>query len=249
MSLHVCERYFPLSDISVRSEGGERIIDAYAAAFGVQQEIHDREGHYMEELAPSSFDKTISQRSGKFQVLFNHGKTLHGVSSERYSQPYGVPIDIRPDGAGVFTSTRVSRTSLGDEMLTLAQDGALKGQSFSGRFMQTEKRDSGRADLKLHYRTEVALTEYGLTPFPYYEDARVVGIRSQADEMLATLTTEELTAHLLALPDDARADLLAALAAADTGTGNDDTTDTGLSPHHTRAYRERRLVLAGVIQP
>lgn len=240
------ERFAPLDDLSVRTEGGQRIIDAYAAVFGVQQEIRDREGHYMEELAPNSFDRTLSQRAGKFQVLFNHGKTIHGTPSEQYSKPYGVPVDMRADAKGLFTSTRVSNTPLGDEMLTLAKDGALKGQSFSGSFRATDRKTSNTPGLKLHYRTEVALTEYGLTPFPYYHDAHVVGVRSQADELLDVLTTEELTAHLLSLPDDARAELLDALQAATvTGTGNDGPSDPGhLSGYHPYD-RERLLKLAG----
>ena len=114
------QRYAPINDLSTRSEAGARYIDAYAAVFRTEQEIRDREGHYMERIADGAFDRTLSQRGTNFQVLFNHGRTIHGDSSERYSMPYGVPAEVRTDARGVWTSTKVMDTPLGDEVPTLA---------------------------------------------------------------------------------------------------------------------------------
>lgn len=214
------ERYMPLDDIQVRSEGGERIIDAYAAVFNARQEIRDQEGHYLEVIDPGAFSRTIEQRSGRFQVMFNHGKTMHGTPSERFSMPYGVPVEVRADQTGLFTSTKVAKTPLGDEVLELVESGAVRGQSFSGSFLATSRQQARtRGDLPVYTRTEISMREYGVTPFPAYEDARVVGVRSEAAELLDSLSTDELAEFLRSLTEPARADLVAVLSdLADTST-------------------------------
>lgn len=209
------ERYAALDDLSTRAEGGARYMDAYAAVFDTPQEIRDREGHYLETIHRNAFDRTIEQRAGQFQVLFNHGRTIHGQSSDRYSMPYGVPSEVRADGRGVWTSTKISDTPLGDEVYQLARDGALRGMSFSGQFKST--RSAGKVDgLAVKERTEIAMTEYGATPFPAYGDAQIVQVRAQ----LLTCTADELDRMLADATDDERHALRAALdrLLADPGT-------------------------------
>ncbi len=215
------QRYAPIDDMSTRSEAGARYIDAYAAVFSRDQEIRDRQGHYMERIAATAFDRTLSQRGSNFQVLFNHGRTIHGVSSERYSMPYGVPAEVRADSRGVWTSTKVMDTPLGDEVHTLARDGALNGMSFSGQFKATRpagKHDSG---LAIKERTEIAMTEYGATPFPAYAEAQIVAVRAE----FATFTDDEL--HTLLADDEslrARVGSILAGLSPDTGRSRDTTT-------------------------
>lgn len=184
------ERYAPLIDLSIRSDTGEgRIVDAYAAVFNQPQEVRDQDGHYMEEIAPSAFDRTLEQRADQVQVLFNHGKTMYGTPSERFSMPYGRPLAMRAESKGLFTSTQISKTELGDEVLELARDGAIKGQSFSGAFVPSGNQRSQPVNggLPTIRRNEIALREYGLTPFPIYADAHVVGVRAE----LAALSRDE----------------------------------------------------------
>ncbi len=224
-------RYVPLDDIVVRTEGGQRIIDAYAAVFGVRAEIRDREGHYREELDRTSFDRTIAQRSGKFGVFYNHGLTIHGTPSERHSMPYGTPLSVRADNVGVMTSTQVANTDLGSEILELVEAGAIRGQSFSGRFLATRNGEKD-AGLPVKIRTEVAMREYGLTPFPAYAEALVVGVRADLD----CLSTDDLAAYVAGLPENERAALIDALSAtADPGTGTEapGPPDAVSNPHLT----------------
>jgi HK97 family phage prohead protease len=203
------ERYAPLDDLEVRSTATGRQLHAYAAVFGRDQEIRDREGHYLERIAPTAFDRTIGQRGTNFQVLFNHGRTIHGESSERYSMPIGVPAEVRADGRGLWTVTDIAATPLGDEVLALADSGALRGMSFSGQFRATKA--AGKVDgLAVKERTEIAMIEYGPTPFPAYSDAAIVAVRSE----FSSLSDDELA--LILGEDDAMrarlADLLASLA-------------------------------------
>lgn len=221
------ERYAPLDDLEVRSTATGRQLHAYAAVFGRDQEIRDREGHYFERIAPTAFDRTIGQRGTNFQVLFNHGRTIHGDSSERYSMPIGVPAEVRADGRGLWTVTEIATTPLGDEVLALADSGALRGMSFSGQFRATRAAGKGDGGLPVKERTEVAMVEYGPTPFPAYADAAIVAVRSE----FTSMTDDEL-AQILGEDDAMRArlaDLLASLTPV-TGHGEPITTassDTG----------------------
>ena len=216
------ERFAPLSDCATRTENGERYIDALAAVFDTPQEIRDRDGHYMEVIDPAAFNRTIEQRGANgFQVMFNHGKTMYGTPSERYSMPYGVPVDVRPDARGLVTTTRMLSTPLADEVYTGAAEGALRGQSFGGSFMATKKTKGMRGGLPTYRRTEIALREYGLTPFPYYQDAKVINVRADI-EALVEMTAEDAAAYVASLSDVARASLAQALEAlTDPRTGDD----------------------------
>lgn len=210
------QRYAPLEDLVVRSEGNGRTIEAYAAVFGVRQEIRDRDGHYVEELDPATFDRTVVQRAKQLQVVFNHGLTIHGTPSERFSMPYGRPVEVKPDKRGLWTVTEVARTELGDEVLELANSGVIRGMSFGGKFLRT--RNAGRdpdTGLPIKVRTETALREFGATPFPYYVEAQIVGIRAE----LVELTTDELAAVLSEMDDARRNDLVAAIQGLSAVTG------------------------------
>jgi hypothetical protein len=69
--------------------------------------------------------------------------------------------------------------------------GSITGQSFSGRFVQSTpsvprggfKPDARSGELTLVTRTEIAMREYGPTPFPAYSDAAIVGVRSLVDQI------------------------------------------------------------------
>src|SRR5439155_12932680 len=117
-----------------------------------------------------------------------------------------------------------NRTPLADEVLEAIKEGAITGQSFSGRMLQsTPKRGPFRpsrgGELPTVTRSEIALREYGPTPFPAYEDASIMGVR-------ALLRAYELGGVDLESEDDDG--LLAVLRAAITGRG--DTDDASATP-------------------
>jgi len=178
-------RTYLLDDISVRSGGDGRTVDAYAAVFNSPTVISDREGTYLETIAPTAFDRTIALQGTRFGVFFNHGLTLHGTPSERGSMPIGTPIEVRADQRGVFTSTRYNKNALAEEALEAIRSGAITGQSFAGRFVSSNPkappggwRMSDDGDLTTVTRDEIAMTEYGPTPIPAYQDAAIVGVRN-----------------------------------------------------------------------
>jgi HK97 family phage prohead protease len=222
-------RSFPLLDIEVRSDGDGRTVDAYAAVFDEPVEIHDGAGHYMERIAGTAFDRTLAQRGTKFGVFFNHGTTIYGTPSERYSMPIGTPVEVRADGRGLFTRTRYNATPVADEVLEAIRTGAITGQSFSGRFLRSDKatpkfgfKPATDGTLVEVTRTEIAMREYGPTPFPAYEAAAIVGLRS--------IDPESVARALRDLDDDERAEIAALLslpAARSTDPAQDDSTAAG----------------------
>lgn len=190
-------RAFALDDIRIRAGGDGRTVEAYASIFNVTAEVRDQDGHYKESIDTHAYDKTLrdlapkgSRASWRCQVLYHHGMTLHGTPSERGSVPIAVPQEIRPDGRGLLVVDHYLRTDLADEVLENIRAGSITGYSFTGRMIRTNPpvpRGGFRARagvLPTVRRMEIALREYGPTPFPIYADAAIVGMRA----MLAGLT-------------------------------------------------------------
>lgn len=210
-------RVVPLLDYEIDRSGDGRTVTAYAATFGVPYEVFDEHGHYDETINAAAFNRTIANGVVRtVQVHFNHGLTLWGTPSDRYSMPLGTPVDVRADTRGLVTVTRYARTELGDEVLALWQDGAIRGQSFRGSVYRSAPPRRGANAWPLVERLELGLREYGPTPNPTNADAGLVAIRSQLLAQVGELSPEE------------RRELAALLA--DTAAVGDDThdhTDTG----------------------
>lgn len=196
-------RSYPLEDISIRSGGDGRTVEAYAAVFDTPTTIVDHDGHYTEVLDRTAFNRAVSdsapqgsRQSWKVGVFYNHGMTMLGTPSDRHSMPVGTPLEIRVEPRGLLTVTRYNRTSLADEILENIREGAISGYSFSGMFKRStpvRPRGGFRADsagnLPVVRRMESSLREYGPTPFPAYEAASIMGMRAQ--QILANVYTPE----------------------------------------------------------
>ncbi len=195
-------RTVPLLDYEIDRSGDGRTVVAYAAAFNNAYEVRDHDGHYDETINAAAFNKVLARSGaiGNVQVHFNHGLTLWGTPSDRYSMPLGTPEEIKPDGRGLLTRTRYARTELGDEILQLWDDGAIRGQSFRGATYQsrtvTHKGTNGRPVIE---RLQLGLREYGPTPNPANAEAGLVAIRSQILAQIDESLTDEQRAELDAL--------------------------------------------------
>jgi len=179
LSVREVARTFDLTDATIRSDGDGRTVEAYAAVFNSPAEIRDHDGHYMEELARTSFDKTINDRGTDFAVLFNHGRTIYGTPDGSLSVPIGVPLEVSRDDRGVFTATRYLDNPLADSILDGIKQKAIKGYSFVGRTIKsTRVRAASRGALPTIVRNEIAMREYGPGVFPYYAGAAILATRS-----------------------------------------------------------------------
>jgi HK97 family phage prohead protease len=176
-----CSRGYALDDVHVRSDGSGRIVEAYAAVFNSRAEVKDQDGHYFETLASNSFAKTIAERGLRFGVLFNHGRTVDGAPNPEATVPIGVPIEVKTDETGVFTATRYLDNPLADRVLGAIKEGAIRAQSFSGRFVKSARSyPDGRTRnaLPVITRHEINMREYGPAVFAAYEEAAILGTRS-----------------------------------------------------------------------
>jgi phage head maturation protease len=133
-----CARTFTLEDLHVRSDGGGRVVEAYAAVWRdasgkqITAEIRDQDGHYNETLTPTAFNRTIQHRGLNFGVLFNHGMTIDGSPNPNGTMPVGVPLDVHADDRGVFTATRYLDNPLADH----------------GRWMRSSRARSARSPIR-----------------------------------------------------------------------------------------------------
>jgi len=196
-------RAFPLEDISIRSGGDGRTVEAYAAVFDRPVPIRDHQGEYSEQIARGAFRKTLSERGTDFRVFYNHARTIHGESSDMFSLPIGTPVEVREDARGLVTVTRYNNTPLAEQVLESIRNGDIRGQSFSGRFVKSNPtpprygfRAADDGSLTTVTRTEVDMLEYGPTPFPAYNEAAILGVRMA---MMADLLTAEQLHDLLSI--------------------------------------------------
>ncbi len=199
-------RSFPLQDISIRAGGDGRTVDAYATVFDTPVPINDQDGQYIEVIDHKAFDRILGQvkpqadrKAWRVGVFYNHGMTIHGTPSDRNSMPIGVPLEIRTDGHGLFTRTRYSKGAEVDRILDAINEGSLSSYSFSGAFRSSDPkpprggfRADSRGNLPTVRRTESTLREYGPTPFPAYQDAAILGVRTEQLIQQLEQITEQL---------------------------------------------------------
>lgn len=241
-------RSWALDDIQILraadGHGDGRTVEAYAAVFDTPTEITDQHGHYNEVIARSAFNRTLGHGIDRVGVFYHHGYTLHGTPSDLGSVPIGSPIDIRADGKGLRTVTRYNRSALADSVIEAIRNGDIKGYSFRGRIFRSNPtripKVARGGRLPTVTRTELGLAEYGPTPSPAYQDAGILAMRSQLEEI------HELVASLRrnvssSTPADSDDDL----ATPDPGLGAEDSRDThSVRQHLLRlklAMRERGM--------
>jgi HK97 family phage prohead protease len=235
-------RLYPLEDIHIlrSADGGDgRTVEAFAAVFDDPAEIQDHEGHYVETIDRAAFNKVIADASrarggfpGSVKVLYNHGMTIQGTPSERFSMPIGVPVDIRAEQRGLLTRTRYSDTPLAEEILENIRAGSITSQSFTGRIVRSDPllrrgdrhRPDSAGNLRTVRRTELGLREYGPVLWPAYSGAEILGVR------MSTPGTWEPDEFDEALPPDAEA-----------AAGEPLTRADGDGDEHSARYHQHQL--------
>lgn len=209
-------RSFALEDISIRSGGDGRTVEAYAAVFGVPAPVRDQDGEYTEELDPGCFNRAIgdarpqgSRREWKVGVFYNHGLTITGAPSSRHSMPIGKVLDMKADGRGLWTEIRYNRTQLADDVLENIREGSITGYSFQGSFRRSDpliprggfRRNYRTGELPHVRRLESTLFELGPTPRPVYDKAAVMGMR--AEQLFGAMASDpELARRMLSMFSD-----------------------------------------------
>jgi HK97 family phage prohead protease len=248
----VFSRIWELEDIRIVSraqgDGSGRLVEAYAAVFNVPAEIHDQHGDYNEENDPASFNRSIDHASraarSPFRCIYNHGMTIMGTPSDRGSIPIGTPEEVRAETRGLLTRTRYNETSLADDVLEAIRSGGITAQSYTGRILRSspelrrgEKYRPGRdGRLITVRRLELALREYGPTPFPAFSGAEILGVRMSTPGEYAPDPDEQEEA----LPPDGEPAAGDSLARADDGDGDEHSARYHQHALYSLRSKERR---------
>ena len=175
-----------IEDMTIRSDGTGRTVEAYAIAYNVRVPIQDAEGRYEEIIAPGAARRSIETRGTSFEVLWNHGRAIDGrATSAADAIPIGVPREVVDTERGVYTVTEYLDHPVANAILEGIKKGAIRGQSFSGTFLETRKnKPASRGALPLFERTKLDMREYGPVLRPAYAAAEILGTRSSLDEWL-----------------------------------------------------------------
>jgi HK97 family phage prohead protease len=168
---------------AAEEDGEQPILFGHFARFNEWTEIDSWiEGHFMERIAPTAFDKTFRERRDKIRVLFQHGRDpMIG------DKPIAEPLVMKRDTEGAYYEAR-----LFDGVPDLILDGLRAGQygaSFKMEVLREEWEDEpGPSDenpngIRQTTIKEVRLHEFGPVTFPAYAGA-TAGVRSETDYLV-----------------------------------------------------------------
>jgi uncharacterized protein len=189
----IAVRSIAVDDMEIARDG--RTVTAYAATFASPYPVMDFDGDYDEILNKTSFNRHLAQHGLRnVAVLFNHGLTVWGTPSEKFSQTLGAPLEVRPDGKGLLTVTRYNKNPLADEVLEMWANGDVRAQSFRGPIIRSAPRRMGTNGRTQIERLEMGLADYGPAPRVANVDAELVSIRSATlvDRILDDLDEEQI---------------------------------------------------------
>lgn len=156
---------------AVEDDAEKREILMRAVPYGVETQLTS---NLFEEFAPKAFERATSDPS-RVKLWLGH--------SDAGGKIVGQAIEVRDESDGVWIRARVSRTTAGDELLTLARDKVLDEASieFHAVLGALETRRKGE---NLHVRHKrgvlrgVALVPHGA----YGRNALVTSVREQREQ-------------------------------------------------------------------
>lgn len=113
----------------------------------------------------------------------------------RHYEPMGIVVKSETVDAGRQVTLRLSRTSVGEDALTLVKDGVIRSLSigFVMRDYRIEEDDETGDVTIIHTRVDVR--EYSLVPWPAYPTAAITDVRSRPtpNQERPTMTTDPIT--------------------------------------------------------
>lgn len=168
MAKQVLHRAFDLALLEVRAK--QRIVVAQVP-YNSEADIG---GAFIEHFAPGAFARSARERGDRIPLLYGHASEL---------PPIGRSQRLSDTSTGMVAELLIAKTDRGDEALALADDGALTG--ISPGFTVPQGGDQWTDGGTRRSILEAKLIELSLTPFPAYDDARVLAVRSVADALEA----------------------------------------------------------------
>jgi len=164
---------------AIEFEGGDgRTLHARLFSWDSVSQVSDGGPRtYHETWDRGVFSQSIkrAQSTGRgWPLMYNH---------DLHSLPIGMVPMIHERNDGPWMTAKISRTSLGDDVIELIKDGVLPGVSVNGRNIRSAR--DGRGNIR---RMEVALQEVSVTPFPALVGADAMVLRNMA----ASMTTHSI---------------------------------------------------------
>lgn len=155
-------RHLSILNAEFKADREKRQITGYASIFGNVDSGGD-------VVLPGAYTKTLSQDlpGGGIRVMRNHETLI------------GKPVHAEQDTKGLLTISQISKTSVGDDTLALAEDGALTGMSIG--YIAEEKAYGEREGRKIRELKTLRLREWSFVDFPMNPDAGVVAVKSLDD--------------------------------------------------------------------
>jgi HK97 family phage prohead protease len=156
---------YPAS-LHVRDGGDGRTLEGPLLPWGVEARVLDRGRQVVEVFergAYSGVDPTRVPLTAR-----------HPIDAQQL--PIGVTIELRDEADALHGAWRVSKTTLGDEVLELARDGVPLGLSVG--FAEVPGGSRWSADRKRVTRTRAALDHVAVVRVPAYVGAGVAGVRA-----------------------------------------------------------------------
>ena len=155
---NVC-RSVPFTSVTRESTDGAaadgRSFEGYAAVFNSPTRIDSWEGAFDEQIAPGAFERSLTQRTPKFQFDHGHHPLIGSI-------PIGTITDIREDQRGLFVSARLGQHMIIDLVREAIATGAIDGMSFRFSVVREEWRD--RNGKQVNSDEELQRLMYGREP-------------------------------------------------------------------------------------
>lgn len=148
------------ADLDVRTDGDEGIVSGIAVPWEKPTRINSA---LTEVFTRGAFDAQIARPDAVF-LARNH-IPLGGTPIGRLSL-------MRNDTRGLYVESKISRTQVGEETLTLLRDGVL--DSFSVGFLEGVNKRQG----EITRRMTATLREVAIVLQPAYAEALVTGLRN-----------------------------------------------------------------------
>lgn len=157
-------RELHVSAVDVRNS--ERLVTGIAVPWDERTEIHERGLRFYESFQRGAFAQVIRAMPARRPKAFREHRDTIGVARL-----------LEEREVGLWAELYLSRGRSGDEVLELANDGALDHMSI--RFMPVK--DIGSEIDGEVVRAEVRLAEISLVPFAAYAGATVAEVRSEVE--------------------------------------------------------------------
>jgi HK97 family phage prohead protease len=171
------------SSLAVRDGGDGRTLVGPVLPWGVEARVLDRG-----RLVTETFERGALAGTDPGRVPFT---ATH--PRDAGTLPIGVTVELEERDDAAWGAWRVSRTALGDEVLSLAADGVPLGLSVG--FAEVAGGSRWSADRRRVTRTRALLDHVAVVRVPAYAGAGVVGVREATARAEHTLRFLALLRH------------------------------------------------------